>query len=503
MSRRVTDAQPGFAGGLNLTADQSKLAENELRLATNIRLGEDGGATKRRGTRRVNDAALAGGAPIRGGLSWRKPSSVEEVVVAGGHLHTGAFAFGMSWTPIAGTLSLTQPAHLVHFRDGTNEVVYLADGGPLNKYDGSTLAENIADTGTPARLAVYNRRLLSCSGLDQAIDYSALENGDTLAIGASGGGRAIVRTFGDQRVRNVVTVGGSLFIIHDTGISRFTGWTQDDISIQSGAQGVTGRIGSVSPRSAIVTEADRASETRFSGVYFAAQNGIYRVGEAGDAVLVSHRVRDLWRRLTLTQLEGVIGQWCDEFKECWWTIPNVGVLVYNTVLDAWSGPWTGVYLQPTTAMWETLDANGRTIILTGSHLGHLHQADVFEARRDDLSQAGTDGVAFRSELGLRRLFAGFAGSDKSWRWGYLLANPRGSSGMRVEWRTPTDTDEYPIESVGGKWGAFRWGKGSARPFRIPMSGRGAYVDVTVLDDGFGESVVSSFTVEGFDYGRRG
>jgi hypothetical protein len=55
----LSDEQPNFSGGLNIASDRSKLRDNELWTAGEIRFTEFGGATKRGGTQRIHVAALA------------------------------------------------------------------------------------------------------------------------------------------------------------------------------------------------------------------------------------------------------------------------------------------------------------------------------------------------------------------------------------------------------------------------------------------------------------
>jgi hypothetical protein len=150
----VQDQQDSFSGGLNTTSDESALGKNEIRRADNARLPVEGGITKRLGTQRTSAAAIVAATPVRGGYSWRKPSSAEELVVCDGKLYTGAFSIGMAWT---NKRARSPPASCRASRASSparaTEVAYIADGGLLNKYDGAALSVNLAGTPSVSRIA--------------------------------------------------------------------------------------------------------------------------------------------------------------------------------------------------------------------------------------------------------------------------------------------------------------------------------------------------------------
>ena len=148
---RLGDQQPGMAGGLNSVSDESALQPNQLRRAVNMRLTEFGAATKRGGTRHTSSAVLSAN-PVLNGFTWRKDSGSPEILaVSNGTLYTTAYgAFPWTWTAESGTLSTTVSPSFAKFRDGTGaDVVYIGDGGLLNKWDGTTLTTDIAGTVVP------------------------------------------------------------------------------------------------------------------------------------------------------------------------------------------------------------------------------------------------------------------------------------------------------------------------------------------------------------------
>lgn len=496
----VRDTQPAFSGGLNLSADESQVLPTEVREAVNARLTEHGGVVKRYGTKQMIAAALP--AVVRGGITWRRDASEDVLVVANGALYTGSYGIPMTLTAAAGTLASAIAPWFTPFRNGAGECVFIADGGLLNSWDGATLVQNIA--GTPAAIVteMYNQRLFAIIGTDENLHYSALNNGATCGIVASGGGTVIVRTFGDQRLTGLATVGGSLLIFHRSGISRFTGYTQDDINIAAGSQGVTSEVGTTSPHSLVKID---------GAVLFYGSNGFYTVTESSVPQAISQKIDPLLRGLTATEIAGIRGIHARRSQEVRWFVPGIGVLVYNYRLSAWSGPWTQGYLSPvTTCLFESVDTEGKEVVLAGDAGGFVSHTDLEDQYLDGTTSAGTGGTAVQLQVRFHRLFAGDMADEKSLRWGYLLGNPRGSQDVVVRFATPFETNDVALPNLGGgSWGSGTWGVGSwggsnVITFRIPMWGRGIWCDVWVIDTGtVGAGLYSRFELEAFSMTRRG
>ena len=240
---RVEDIQQGFAGGLNTSADSSQMGANEVRRAENARLTEYGGIKKRLGTQRMHASSLGS---INGGFAWMQPTTSYHFVAANGLIKTAPIGSApLTWTSLSGAIASTGLVDFCAFRDGSGEIVYVADGGLLNKANAATATVNIAGTAACVSLAVYNQRLYGVDGTTQKIYASAINNGDTLGNTASGGIEAVIRTFGDQECFAVKTLRSSLAIFHRSGISRFTGITIDDIDIEAGTQGFSEQVGTI------------------------------------------------------------------------------------------------------------------------------------------------------------------------------------------------------------------------------------------------------------------
>jgi hypothetical protein len=178
----LQDAQPRFDGGLNTVSDDAALGQSQMRRAVNARLTDFGAVTKRGGTQRISTAAIDAGETVQSGFNWRKDTGASEILaIVDGTLYTTTYgSFPMTWAAESGTLASGVDIGFAKFRDaGGNDVVYIGDGGPLNKWDGAALTVNIASTPNIKALTVHNERLWSCGcgSAPQSVFYSDLNNG--------------------------------------------------------------------------------------------------------------------------------------------------------------------------------------------------------------------------------------------------------------------------------------------------------------------------------------
>lgn len=505
----LRDGQGDFRGGLNLSYDEDALAPNEVRRADEAILTEYGAISKRLGIQQIMANGLSGSADVQGGFSWFKDDGTQQLLaVANGTLYTAPYAIPATWTSRTGTpsagLETTGAPAFASFRDGSGECVYIADGASsksLNKWNGTTFTTDINNTPAKIRsLAVYNQRLFGCTGEDQKIYWSALNNGDSLGYATSGGGEAVIRTFGDQNITGLAAFRSSLLVFHVSGISRFTGLTQDDIAIAAGAQGVTTDVGAVAPRSIVNTP---------DAVYFLSDRGFYVATETQVAP-ISLKLDPLIRRLDFTGASGVIGVHNRAGKEIWWYLPSFGVYRYNYALQAWTGPCKGGFVTPaTTAMWEAVDGEEQPIVLVGDEASFVKQADKPGIYKDNVSSSGSGGTAFSLAVQCRRIFHGDPMQFKAYKWAYVLCSLKGSTTAGFKWTTQNGTGIYTFPNTGaiaewgtGTWGLGTWGAGGTVPTRIGINGYGQYIDILLTDDGTAQSVWSRVEIDGFDYGRR-
>jgi len=502
---RLMDQQPLMSGGLNTNSDDIALTPNQLRKATNARLTDYGAVTKRNGIQRTSSAVLAS-ATVLNGFTWRKDDGTRQLMaVCNTALYTGTYgAFPITYTAQSGALSSTVPPSFAQFRDGTNDVVYIADGSLLNRWNGTTLTTDIAGTVAVTAITVHNERLWGCgnSTSPDSIFYSSLNNGNTLGNGASGGGQIVVRTFGDETVVNLASVNTSLLIFHRRGISRLTGYGQDDITVAPA--GVTSDVGLIAPRS-VVSIGNVA--------FFLSERGLYRCNEAEVAPVGTVETPDpllpIIRSLNTSQFENIRAAFNRATRELWISIPATGVYLYHTILNAWSGPFDTGYTSPdTSCLFEALDAAGLPIVLRGDVNGWISVCDAPNIYLDNVAANGTGGSRYTMTVQMHRMYCGDDALAKSLRWGYITANLRGSDQCTVRWSTDTGTGAYtlPVSTFStwgtGAWGTGIWTAGSSRSYRIPMGGTGYFTDVEVVDSGEASPIVSRIQLETYSLGRR-
>jgi hypothetical protein len=500
----LLDQQPAMDGGLNNVSDDILVQPNQLRKAINCRLTDYGAITKRGGTQRVSDVVAS--ASILNGYTWRRDGGTQQLlVVTNERLYTATYgAFPITWTQRTGAVSATVSPTFAQFRDGTNDVVYITDGGLLNKWDGTTFSVNLANTSAVESITVHNQRLWGCgnSSFPDSIFYSALNNGDSLGNASASGGQIVVRTFGDETVVGLASINTSLMIFHRRGISRLTGYGQDDITVEPA--GVTADVGVIA-RHSIVSIGNLG--------FFVSERGLYMVNEAEVAPVGTVDKPDPLlapiRALTSTQFDAIRAAFNRATRELWISIPGYGVYVYHTVLRSWAGPWDTGYLSPaTTAIWETLNTAGLPVMLRGDASGYVSLCDAPSIYLDNVAANGTGGTRYSMTAQLHRLYSGDDALAKSLRYGYLTAQLNGSDSCSVTWKTDMVAGAYtlPVSTAGlwgsGTWGSGSWGGPSSKNYRVQMGGTGYYTDITIIDSGRALPVFSRFQLASYALGRR-
>lgn len=504
---RLADAQPRMDGGLNSVSDDISLQPNQLRQTVNMRLTDYGAASKRGGTQRTSSAVLAA-ASVLNGYTFQQDSGTNQILaVCNTDLFTTTYGtFPLTYTNQGGTFSSTVAPDFAQFRDGTGaDVVYIADGGLLNKWSGSVLTSDIVNTVATDTIQVHNQRLWGCgnSSFPDSIFYSSLNNGDTLGYGAGGGGQIVVRTFGDEKIVGLASVNTSLLIFHRRGISRLTGYGQDDIV--AAPAGLTADVGTIAAKSIVANN---------NIAYFISERGLYRCNEGEVAAVGTPTKPDpilpIIRQLSSSDFDKIRAVINRATKELWITIPGYGCYQYHTVLDAWSGPWNGAYISPgTTALFETINTNGLPVVLRGDADGWVSLCDAPSVNKDNVAANGTGGDVYTMVAQFHRQYMGDPALAKALRWGYLTANLNGSSSCSVSWLTDESSGSYQLPagyggvwSTGSTWGSGFWSGVLSRNFRVPMSGTGYFVDVTITDAGTTLPVFSQWQTETFALGRR-
>lgn len=497
----LTDAQNGYQGGLNTTADESQVGETELRRADNCRLTVFGSVTKRGGTQRTSSAALGSPSVVRGGSEWAPDggSGVVQLAVANGTLYTGTYGVPMTWTAQTGAISSTAYPSFAAFRDASAEAMYVADG-TLRKWNGTALTTSIS--GVPAgitQLAVQNRRLFGINGVDETLYYSDLDNGDSLGNASASGGQEFIRTFAKRANKALLALSDSLLIFHASGISVFTGWSQDDIAINSGTRGLSADTGTIAPRSVIAVE---------NVGYYLTDRGFYEVTTAGVRP-ISQQIESVIRSLDHSQFARVTVAHSRTTAEVLWYLPDIGVYAFNYRTNGWTGPWTGIYTSATVgALWSSVDATSTPIVLSGHNDGFVRRVDAPGVGVDDLHADGTGGTPIVMTARGKRFYAETPEHEKAWRWVMAQVDTGGSMTAALQWATETASGTFTLPfsasgrwgTAGATWGTGLWNSASSGSARAPLSGRGKFLDVVFVDDGQGVPNLSRLSCVGFDYG---
>lgn len=498
---RASDAQINVSGGLNTTADDTQMGENDVRRLDNARLTEFGGAIKRGGSQILHTSAFSAN-PVRGGFSWRPAAGQTLLAVCNGRLYTATYgALPIAWTDRGAAVDPNVYPSFAEFRNGATDTCYIADGGLLNKWNGA-LTTNIAGTPSVSRIAVYNQRLFGVLGTDETLWFSALNDGDTLGNIGSGGGSAIVRTFGDQAITTIATLKSSLLLFHVSGISRFTGISQDDISIAAGSQGVTSDVGTIAPQSVVPTENE---------VFFLTDRGFYSATESG-VTPISQKIDDTIRTLfDPANSSRVCAVHARRYREVWWYLPDLGFYCFNYYLRAWSGPFDSGYANPATySAWEAVDTTNTPLVLVGDINGYVKQADYPNTWLDNVAAAGTGGTAYQMVVKHKRFYMGDLSSVKALRFLYVLGNLQGSNSTNISWVIGSTYGTYTVpaapsfawDAFGTAWDSGVWDTAGDSEYRIPAGGTGPWLDVTLADNGSTPVSLSGVTVQAYDMGRR-
>jgi hypothetical protein len=508
MATPVRDAQVRFDGGLNTVSDPLALLPSQVRKATNARLTEYGAIQKRNGSWVVSDTA---GIPftIQNGMSWTNSlGTVEWLAVANGGFYTKT-ATGPSWNAQTGTLSTTgRPRFAVFLNTAGQEAVFIADGGLLNVWNGAALTTNIANTQDVTFLKVHNQRLWGAGSTNfpNSIFYSKLNDGNEFANGL--GGQIVVRTFGNDKIVGLASLGSSLLIFHRTGVSRLTGFGQDDTTVQP--EGISSVVGTIAPDT--IVETDNAVYFMSDrGFYMATESSVQRIGTTDTPDPILPKLFDLEADVVQESM-AVLSR---RTQEIIIYVPTVGTYVYNLTLRAWAGPWDGMW-DAQSAMWESTDGtNGQTsYVIVALQDKSVLFADVPNYTTDIAAPGAFDGGdRFTMSVQLRRLYMGDDTIAKALRFGYVTALLGSGSLLKVSWQTDYQSGQSNITgAVGGTWnpallawgeGTVVWGVAGTRNYRVQMAKTGYYFDITLSDDlATSQTTISRWQMDGFTLGRR-
>lgn len=525
--QEVRDQQAGFGSGLNTVTEPAFVRPDQAVQMANFRLSTYGAALKRLGTQITANTAFSTNDTtngVAGGIYW--PSKDTIYIIAGAVASsaltlwktTYPVPFVATWTAV-GALPQYRP---VVFTDGTNEVTYWAGDTATHvyKFDGTTISALGSTTAKVAGLCVYNDRLWGWNGgtgLGNALYYSDLSAtvggtaGDSLGDSAAGGGQIVVVTFGFSTIVACGAVNGTLLICHQRGISVLTGWGQSDTAVQP--QALNGEVGMGTATASGFCIANESSTGDVA--YFVTDLGIYRSNGATVEPLGTPDKPDPTKPLLLAGTvnpSAFILAFNRQYNEVWVQIAGVGVYVYNVILEAWSGPFTGTYASGTRALFEVLEGQGNAPV--GTPVGrsrlwritydvptvgsawNVQECDRAGTYKDDVSAGtATGGTPVAATLQFHRMFAGDRLMSKSFRWVDVLAT------LTAGATPPTAVCTSPVS--GATTVTFSGLTSAEQPYYLQPGRCGPYMDVTITDSGStGTSQYTLADVRGNFLGQR-
>jgi hypothetical protein len=401
----MQDPRYDFRSGLVTAISSDLLNANELPNMQNARLiatgglGAFGSITKRPGSQRFNDAALNGGSAITALAQWDAPGGKQVVAIAGGKLHYRTALTPGSFTQVVpGTLfSTTLPQSFAAFRNGSALNLYIGDSGVLYRWDGAALTLLTAAGGALDNadlLVAYHTRLFAhqpAAALTKNATWSKVGNPESFTSSGltTDGGSAMVDVLNGEKIVAFDVIGSSLLMASNDSISRLTGYSNDDIRIDSDTEGLSSEVGVVGPL------ALRRFETAAA---LLANRGPYAVTEGGVSPIGSKIIDQFRNAVDLANISKASIAYNRNSRELWFFVPLFAdggtpktVYAYNIDLQAWMGPW--IFPFTVTCSCSAQDASGRYTVLTGSSDGYVRAMEftALSGVLDDVTSIGTGG----------------------------------------------------------------------------------------------------------------
>lgn len=500
----VQDRQAGFGGGLNTVSDPAALTQSQAVLLQNFSLTSFGAARKRCGTRYLHSAALT--ATPCSGYWWAAKAGTYMGLTDHTVVKQSGFSFVDTSAPFSDPVTELRAFTAATV---TTEVLYATDGTTFARYDGTSWT-TVVITHVPSYLVVFNQRLWAWDmNTTNSLYYSDLSTatstigGDSLGTAASNGGVINVLTFGQSNIIACAVVGSSLMIFQANGISRLTGFGQSDITVDP--QPVSTAF-TVLPNRNAVCQAD-------SVAYFMSYEGLCVCTEAGVVPVATPTSPDPTGPIALTALTAIL-TYSPVTREVYCAFPNQGTYIYNTILQAWSGPYTGPFASVSLDMMITVGAGtvNPVLLLSDSLKPGVLEFDptgtAFSGTfKDYVANNGSGGSNYTGEIICHRMFGGSAyiqgteatlpvGSNisKSWRNISVLATL--VNGM------PAPTAQTSVLYGGSQIATFAAPTSQQQTYYMATGGAGPWIDVTIVDTGMVPSQYASVDVEGFTTGRR-
>jgi hypothetical protein len=345
------DQCPSFAGGQYSNSRSNLIGENQAAQLINCDISKTGEISTRRGTTRLG-AGTAGGAYIQGLAYFETPSYNYPVAAAGGKLNSFD---GTNWNLFANTWTANDMTGRVLFAQGIDKLYFTDRVGHLWSWDGATAVDlggsgNAFPPPSPSAIAWHTDRLCVAGGPTDpdAIYFSQFLDGATfdrakwqIRVGA-GEGDAITGLFPWLDYNLIVFKRHSVWIVNMDPLA--TGGS-DPLNVVTSytIKCIHKKIGCIAPNSAaqIGTDVFFLSDTGIRTV----SRTVYTQVQTDIGEPKSLAIQDIINRINLNAAATISGFfWNNRY---FIGLPLDGsatpnyVLVYSSLLDAWSGLWTG------------------------------------------------------------------------------------------------------------------------------------------------------------------
>lgn len=479
----MAESRSSFTGGLNTADNADQLRNDELVDAQNVRLDIARGAlAKRTGTRRLHATAFAAGAEIKGVRQWDAPSGKQLVAIAGGNLYhrdqsSGQFSAFTEVVPAAGDeFSTTAPAIFVPFRSTSANaalVLFIASGGKLYTWDGSTLTRIDGTDAAPTadRLVAYHTRLFARdSNFVKHVFWSHIGDGTdwtSVAGDLSSGGNNVVDILTGEAIVALAVVGSSLAVATEDSVVRFTGYSARDIRVEQDTEGIDPTHGAVGPLALRPAEQFLAMLDT---------EGPFLVEEAGARAMGTD-VEPEFDALDRTQLADAVVRYHRGRRELWFAVPASGdsgnqtIYAFSFRQQAWMGPWSYPFAISDLARYES--PGGAERVIAGCGDGFVRHMDT--GAKDDVLSDGTGGSTYEMIAELPPVFFQ-TGPMIAKSLKHAIVNVDGAAADTLTLETAFDGQALQGFDFAGD------GEGEIAAKRIGLSGQGRRLRVRVRDN---------------------
>lgn len=309
---------------------------------------KSGTIAPRTGTQKCHSTAFSGGT-FMGLFVWTLGSGTRQtVVIYNGRLYykDGALLTGADFTEITPAVgdefSTTDRAVFQTFRNtsgSTGVRLYIASGGKVYRWTGTALTriDGVGSVPAASTLASYHTRMFyNDTANPKTIVWSKIGDAEDCAAGAiTDGGTALVDTLTNESITALVTTGRSLLIATETSISRFVGYSDEDIRIEQDTEGVSSTVGVTKPDHLVSAGATSvAVNTIFHSMYRISEQEAVKIGIGKAERLIRRQLGGTARNITHDPAT----------RRAFFAASGVGsnsesvVLFYNMETDRW-GVW--------------------------------------------------------------------------------------------------------------------------------------------------------------------